>query len=303
MLSMLLHGPLLSLPPLPLSNQLIEPRCKQKQLFVMTTERINDTQCSNSIPDEVSQTIDKQRVAQPQDPQVLQNPTTEPTNKTGIPPSSRPPLRPSPKRRMPTGGCPDGSTQRVRMKPPQQERSVYTSMKLDSLREKAVRYMNVIPTLTLDQLRENVLPRTLSAEQVQAVLDKIDVEAMKNSFPTINPTRSKETSSEIPRRSTATAFVESEYFLLIKDVIEQVLTIGEQVLKVPSQARVSYKPCSTSVSSERSNSARPDCNIMLAQSTSMSGSPDDAYCDFITTMEVKPKVTRKSIYDVSYNSA
>ena len=223
----------------------------------MNAEFLNKSEHTDPVQgdSEISQTIDQRRIAQPRDPQLSLNATVEPTGRVGCPPPSQ-----------------------------TSQQGHYINTKLDFFRERFLRYMKTVPIMTLGQLRENVLPRTLSADQIRAVLDYMDVVSMKKSFPTCIPTRSTNLSQE--------------YSLHIKDIVEQVLTIGERVLKVPPQARIDCNPTSVHVSPEGSKSGRPDLNVMLAQPTSLSGCPAGAHLESVMVVEVEQNETSRTVYDV-----
>ena len=176
-------------------------------------------------------------------------------------------------------GCPT----KVRI-PPSQEASLYYST-LNAMRISTAEHAGPAMRLELDEFLEYALPQTLTKEQVQSVVDRTNTQVKKLII-----------EGRADRRA-----VEERFFQHFELIIQEVSSIGSEDLKIKPTGRVSYHPRDQPGSSERNNSTKPDCNILLNKSES--AGPQLAgnilFCDTIATFEFKKYHNDRDLYSVS----
>ena len=169
--------------------------------------------------------------------------------------------------------------------PSSQEVSLYNST-LNPMRISTAEHAGPAMRLGLDEFLEYALPQTLTKEQVQLVIDKTNTQ-VKNLI--------------IGGRSDRRA-AEQRFFQHFELIIQEVSSVGSKVLKTKPTGRVSYRPRDQHGSSERNNSTKPDCNILLNKSKS-SAEPQLAgnilFGDTIATFEFKKYHNDRDLYLVS----
>ena len=145
-----------------------------------------------------------------------------------------------------------------------------------------------IPILTLDEFRKHLLPQSLSDDQIREVIDSTNVDFIK---------------SLIKHRravSTKLKLAEPEFFKHIKEVIEEVGGAGTRK-GLNQTGGVDYRPNSTPIGWEKFGWAKPDCNILLRDSTLGGGNYEGQTfsCDIFGELQLKKKRDSVDVHRVS----
>jgi hypothetical protein len=165
-----------------------------------------------------------------------------------------------------------------------------------------------------------VLPTAISEQDVNSVLNAIDIGALKElvraerkkprSIQDISkaqenskaPESSKAQGTDVEEMGKVKKKKEAEFFSHITTIYDKVASAGRQVLGREELSKMDYRPDIRPLNLERENTAIPDCNLVLAASTSCRKDANDAnvyYCDVFTTCEFKKARSPKDIYNVS----
>jgi hypothetical protein len=99
---------------------------------------------------------------------------------------------------------------------------------------------------------------------------------------------------------------EAELFRHITVLYERVATVGRQVLKRQEISEINYTPNVAPKSLECANTATPDCNLVLANSTLGERDASDAnvyYCDVFATCEFKKGSSANIIHEVRLSAS
>ena len=143
--------------------------------------------------------------------------------------------------------------------------------------------------LEMGQFLEHALPQSLTKEQVQSVIDRTRTRVMHL---IATGRRDRRASGE-------------HFFQHIESIIEEVSSAGSEVLGINPVGRVSYRPRDQPESSERNNTTKPDCNILLNKLDSPLGSyltNKVRLCETIATFEFKKYNHDRAVYLVSPES-
>jgi hypothetical protein len=92
--------------------------------------------------------------------------------------------------------------------------------------------------------------------------------------------------------------VETEFFRHITIIYDQAASAGRQVLKRQEISKIDYGHGRAPVSLECENTSIPDCNLVLATSTSCKEDTDVYYCDVFATCEFMKEKSAKDVYEV-----
>jgi hypothetical protein len=162
--------------------------------------------------------------------------------------------------------------------------------------------------MSLQQFRKHALPSTISEENVKAVLDSIDLDAMKEAIrvernkPLPRGDSNKTHGTEVTKgRSKSGEKIETEFFKHIITIYNRVASVGRQVLKRQEISLLDYSPDRAPISSESQNTFIPHCNLVLAASTSCKDDANDVnvyYCDVFVTCEFKKGKSSNDVYGV-----
>ena len=149
-------------------------------------------------------------------------------------------------------------------------------------------YTSDIPILTLDEFRKHLLPQSLSDEQIKELIDSTNVDFIKSLI--------KHRRTE----STKLKLVEPEFFKHIKEVLEEVGGAGTRK-GLNQTGGVDYRPNSTPIGCEKSGWAKPDCNILLRDSTLGGGNYEGQTfsCDIFGELQLKKKRDPADVHKVS----
>ena len=91
---------------------------------------------------------------------------------------------------------------------------------------------------------------------------------------------------------------ESNFFLRLKEILEKVGQ-GGSVLGLKQTGRVDYKPGSSPVGCEKTESTKPDCNIVLCEPTfGEQYKGKTLLCDIFGELELKKGDSPKEMYKV-----
>jgi hypothetical protein len=94
---------------------------------------------------------------------------------------------------------------------------------------------------------------------------------------------------------------EPEFFEHIAMIYNRVASVGRQVLKREEISKINYTPNIAPMNLECQDTATPDCNLVLATSTSGADPPSDARvysCDVFATCEFKKGSSANIIHEV-----
>ena len=175
----------------------------------------------------------------------------------------------------------------TRIRFPSSQTSLLNST-FNEVRNTAVEYAGPAILLGLDQFLNHALPQSLTKEQIQLVIDEMNVyEQVKKMIST-------------GRRNKSVN--EERFFEHIGKIIQKVGSVGSEVLKMEPVGGVRYQPRGHPESSERNNSTRPDCKILLNKPRSSSGKRTTAealFCEAVATFEFKKIRDSENIYSVS----
>ena len=122
------------------------------------------------------------------------------------------------------------------------------------MRGEDARHTADIPVLSLNEFRSHLLPRSLSEEQIKEVVEDVGVDFIRLLIRQQRALHVKVNSKE------------PSFFLRLKEILEKVGQ-GGSVLGLKQTGRVDDKPGSSPVGCEKTESTKPDCNIVLCEPT------------------------------------
>ena len=155
------------------------------------------------------------------------------------------------------------------------------------MRTVVAQHTSDIPVLTLDKFRKHLLPQSLSDDQIREVIDSTNVDFIKSLI--------KHRRTE----STKLKLVEPEFFKHIKEVLEEVGGAGTRK-GLNQTGGVDYRPNSTPIGCEKSGWAKPDCNILLRDSTLGGNCDRQAFsCDIYGELQLKKTRDLADVHRVS----
>jgi hypothetical protein len=187
---------------------------------------------------------------------------------------------------------------------------------LEREREGIAEEHRYVPCMSLQQFRHYLLPRSVSDENIKAIIDALDVESLKllilearGQTRVVSENNSTEREGDAikqgdsAKRSKKKGKKEAEFFKHIATIYDQVASAGRKVLGRQEISMINYFPKKAPSSLGCDNTSVPDCNLVLATSTSCN---DDAnvtnvyYCDVFVTCEFEKEDSDSDICNVSH---
>ena len=141
--------------------------------------------------------------------------------------------------------------------------------------------------VSLEQFRKHILPQNLSNKAIAKISSKINIGRLKKHI--------------MDERCKLRGAPEDEYFNHISTKIYDRIVKVREDMGHSAIAKVDYTPHVAPKSLGRASNSRPDCNLLLRESSCQSQNVV-YYCDIFATCEFKKAASNESRHDVSKNS-